>query len=568
MAKKTAPKLIRYPDDYNPILEYYAQIQTGQVVVSNKVRKTFQHLKEQIDHPGEYFYSPRRANHILEFAENFCRHSKGKLGGQRVVLELWEKAILSAVFGFVDIEGVRQYNQVLLIIGRKNGKSLISSIVGLYLLVGDGGPGPEVYSVATKKEQARIIWAEAKRMVNKSPALKKRIRTLVAEMDSDFNDGVFKALASDSDTLDGLNVSGAMIDEIHAWKNGRALFDVVVDGEGAREQPLTFITTTAGTVREDIYDLKYDEAKRIVDGYGDPTGYKDDHTLAFIYELDKRSEWEDPACWMKANPGLGTIKSYDTLAEKVRKAQQNRALVKNLLTKEFNIPETTSEAWLTAEQVINPAVFSIEDLKPRYGIGGVDLSKTTDLTAAKVLFMVPDDPHKYVLSMYWMPEDLVEKRVHEDHIPYDVWIERGLMRTCPGNQIRYQDITSWFQEIQTEYDIYIYKVGYDSWSAKYWVDDMTETFGQGIMVPVIQGKKTCSAPLKSLGADLEAKLVVYNDNPIDKWCLFNSVIDRDINDNISLIHSAVPTRRNDGASALMDAYVILQNNLQEYQSLI
>jgi len=561
-------EMIKYPDDYDPIREYWEKIQSGEEVVSEKIRKTYQKLVWDLDHPDEYFYSPRRGNHIIEFAENFCRHSKGKCGGQRVVLELWEKALLAAVFGFVDIEGNRKYQEAILIVGKKNGKSLLASIVGLYMLCADSEPGPEVAAVATKKDQAKIIWLEAKRMVQKSPVLLKYIKPLVGELDAGFCDGTFKPLSSDSNTLDGLNIHCGLMDEVHQWRSGKALYDIIADGITAREQPLIFITSTAGTIREDIYDQKYDEAKRIIDGYFDPTGYRDDRVIAFIYELDRRAEWMEESCWKKANPGLGTIKKYQTLKEKVERAKKNPLLVKNLVCKEFNIPETTSEAWLTAEQAINPAHFDLAELHPRYGIGGTDLSKTTDLTAAKVIFRVPDDDRIYVLQMYWMPEDLVDQRVREDHIPYDVWIERGFMRTCKGNQISYHDVTSWFLEIQETYDIYLFKVGYDSWSARYWIEEMEATFGKSIMVPVIQGVKTFSGPTKSLGADLTAKKIVYNDNPIDKWCLFNTAVETDKNDNIRPVKTSVPTRRIDGTMALLDAYIAYQEHLSEYLSII
>lgn len=560
--------MIKYPDDYNPIREYWTAIQNGEEVVSQKVEKTYRKLVYDLDHPDEFFYSNKRANHIIEFAENYCRHSKGKYGGKRVVLELWEKALLASIFGFIDIEGNRKYREAILIVGKKNGKSLLASVVGLYMQIADGEPGPEVYAVATKREQAKIIWQEAKRMVAKSPTLLKRIRSLVGEMLSDFNDGVFKPLASDSNTLDGLNIHCGLMDEVHQWKSGKALYDIIADGVTAREQPLIFITSTAGTIREDIYDQKYDEATRVINGYFDPSGYRDERLIAFVYELDKREEWTDPKCWKKANPGLGTIKNYQTLKEKVERAQKNPLLVKNLVCKEFNIPETSSEAWLTAEQVINPETFHIADLKPRYGIGGVDLSKTTDLTAAKVIFRIAGDERIYVLQMYWMPEDLIDIRVKEDHIPYDIWIERGYMRTCRGNQISYQGITAWFLEIQEKYDIYLFKVGYDAWSAKYWVEEMEQTFGSSVMIPVRQGMQTLSGPTKSLGAELSAKKIVYNDNPIDKWCLFNTAVEVDKNDNIRPVKTSVATKRIDGTMALLDAYVVYQEYLNDYLSVI
>lgn len=562
-------KLKRYPVSYNPILEYWNDIQNGSVVVSQKVYKTYEHVVQQLKaKDSEFFYSAKRANHVIEFVENFCHHSKGKVGGRLVQLELWEKAMLATVFGFVDIDGNRQYREAVLIVGKKNGKSLIASAVGNYMMLGDGEAGPEVYAVATKKDQAKIIWLEAKRMVKKSPALSKRVRPLVAELNSDFNDGVFKPLASDSDTLDGLNIHCALMDEVHQWKNGRALYDIIADGVTAREQPLVFITSTAGVIREDIYDEKYEEAEKVINGYSDPDGYHDPHFIAFVYELDKREEWTDKNCWKKANPGLGTIKNEKTLAAKVEKAKQNPALVKNLVCKEFNIRETSSEAWLTFEQLDNRETFDLATLKPRYGIGGADLSSTTDLTAAKVLFRVPDDPKIYVLSMYWLAEELLARRVREDKIPYDKWVDRGLMRLCPGNSVHAKYVKEWFVEVQEKHDIYLPWIGYDAWSAKYWVEDMVDYFGKSAMIPVIQGKKTLSDPMKRLGNDLSSKLIVYNNNPIDKWCLTNTAYDEDVNGNIQPHKTSKPTRRIDGTAALLDAYVVYQDKLQEYMTMI
>lgn len=576
----------RYPIDYNPIREYWNEITSGRTRVGLKIRKVYKHLIAELDSPEcEFYYDPVRANHILEFAENFCRNSKGKTGGKLVVLELWEKAFLSAGFGFVDAAGCRQFREVVLIVGKKNGKSLLASIVGEYLLTADGEAGPEIYAVATKKDQAKIIWGEAKRMVRKSPELLAVTRTLVSELDTDFNDGVFKPLASDSDSLDGLNVHGALMDEIHQWKNGKALYDIIADGTSAREQPMILITSTAGTIREDIYDEKYEEAERVINGYDDPDGYHDDHFLPLIYELDNRAEWMDPDCWVKANPGLGTIKNLATLAAKVEKAKANPGLVKNLVCKEFNIRETSSESWLEFEQLNNEDRFVLDRPAkifrwipkgeeervlpyPRYGIGGCDLSSTTDLTAAKVLFMVPGCEKIFTLSMYWIPEDLIEKKITEDRIPYDRWIDRGLCRTCAGTSVRYQDVKAWFVEVQEDLDIFIPWIGYDSWSAKYFVEDMQSYFGPESMIPVIQGKKTLSDPMKRLGNDLSSHLIIYDNNPIDKWCLANTAYEEDKNGNIQPHKTSKSTRRIDGTAALLDAYVVLQNNQADYAAYI
>ena len=560
--------MIKYPKNYNPILEYWQEIQNKKVIVCDKLYRTYKKVINDLNNPGEFFYSNKRANHIIEFIENFCRHSKGKMGGKPVILELWEKAMLATIFGFINIDGIRKYQFAELIIGKKNGKSLLASCVGLYLQVADGEPGPEIYSVATKKDQAKIIWQESKRMVKKSPSLRKRIKPLVAEMDSEFNDGVFKPLASDKDSLDGLNVHGALMDEIHQWKDGKALYDIIADGVTAREQPLIFVTTTAGTIREDIYDMKYDEAVILINGYEDKEGYKDERSIFFIYELDNRSEWIDEKCWQKANPGLGTIKNLRTLKEKVEKAKKNPLLVKNLVCKEFNIRETSSEAWLNFEQINNTNTFNVRELKPRYGIGGADLSSTTDLTCATILFKVPKDEQIYVMQMYFLPEDLLEKRVQEDKIPYDVWKEHGLLRTTPGNKVHYKHITEWFLEVQNELDIYIYSGGYDAWSATYWIEEMKETFGENTWEPVIQGKKTLSGPMKALGADLEKKIINYSNNPILKWCLTNTAVDIDKNDNIQPIKTSNQRRRIDGLASLLDAYVQYERVKEEYESII
>ena len=566
--------LVKYPEDYSPILEYYERIKSGAEVVSRKIARVYRKLAEDLNGSigadgTVYHYSHSRANHILEFAENYCRHSKGKLGGQLVVLELWEKAMLAAMFGFIDDEGRRRYREIILIVAKKNGKSLIGSIVGLYLQVGDGEPGAEVYAVATKKDQAKIIWGEAKRMVNKSPELRRIIKPLVGEMDCAANESVFKPLASDTDTLDGLNVHGALMDEVHQWRDGVALYDIIADGTTAREQPMVLITSTAGVVREDIYDNKYEYAEKVILGYDDPdAGIVDDHFLPFIYELDSREEWEKEECWKKANPGLGTIKNIRQLRDKVARAKQEPSLQRNLLCKEFNIRETAGGSWLSFDDLNNETLFDVRELKPRYGVGGADLSSTDDLTAACVIFMLPGSPEIYVIPMFWIPENSVERHIRTDHIRYDIWIEKGWVRTCPGNKINPDVVWEWFVEIQEEYDIYLNIVGYDSWSAEMWANKMKQTFGEKTMHPVIQGKKTLSNPMKMLAKDFEAHRIIYNNNGLLKWCIANTSVDEDKNGNIQPIKSRRATQRIDGLAALLDAYTVLQDNLDDYLSVI
>lgn len=568
MISKATRKII-YESTYNPILEYFNWINKNRKRVCKKTYKVYKELVRIIyDTSSTWEYDPKKANHALEFIENYCKHSKGKMGGKPFILELWEKALVAATFGIVHkIDGTRKYQEVMLIVARKNGKSTLAAAIGLYLQIADLEPGAEIYACATKKDQAKIIWLEAKRMVKKSPVLLKRIKPLVGELTSEYNDSFFKPLGRDSDSLDGLNVHGALLDEIHAWTD-QNLYDVIVDGTTAREQPLVFITTTAGTIRESVYDLKYDEAERVINGYEDPNGYKNERFLPVIYELDKRKEWTEKENWYKSNPGLETIKKIDQLENKVNKAKANSKLIKNLLCKDFNIRETSSEAWLTFEELNNPAIFDLDTLKPRYGIGGSDLSSTTDLTCATVIFMIPGDNTIYVLQMYFLPEDLLEQRVSEDKIPYDIWRDQGYLRTVPGNKVHHTHVTEWFLEVQNDYGIYIPWTGYDAWSATYWVEEMKGYFGGESMEAVIQGKKTLSGPMKNMGADLGAKKINYNNNPILKWCLSNTAIETDKNLNIQPCKTNNQRRRIDGTASLLDAYVCLERHMEGYLNMI
>ena len=559
--------LIKYPIAYNPIIEYWNLIESGEEVVSDKVRRIYKKLAADVyDKESIYEFDPKKSNHAIEFIENFCKHSKGKWGGKPIELELWQKAFIAASFGFVHkIDGTRKYREVLLVVARKNGKSTIASGIGLYLQIADGEPGSEVYAVATKRDQAKLVWMESKRMVKKSPLLLRKIKPLVSELVCDWNDSTFKPLGSDSETLDGLNVHGAMMDEIHAWKD-KNLYDVIVDGTSSREQPMIFMITTAGTIRESVYDMKYEEAEMLLNGFDDPDGYKDDRFLPIIYELDNRNEWMDESCWKKANPGLGTIKKVDQLETKVNKAKANSLLVKNLLTKDFNIRETSTEAWLSFEDVVNDETFDMEELRGCYAVGGVDLSSTTDLTCATLIIMKGDSDKKYVLQKYFIPDDLVEKKVLEDKIPYDNWIEKGFVQSTDGHKVDYSKVTTWFMHMINEYDIRPLWIGYDSWNSQYWTKEMID-YGFN-MEEVRQGAKTMSQPMKLLGADLKTNSVNYNNNPVLKWCLTNTSIKTDENENIRPVKGLSQKMRIDGAVSLIIAYVVLQNHYNDYTAMI
>lgn len=552
----------------NPIIEYNNKIQSGEINASYKIKQVYKKIVFDItDKNSKWIYDANKASRALRFIEEYCKHSKGEWGGKPIILELWQKAFIAALFGVVSKEtGIRKFKEVFFLVARKNGKSLIASAIALFCMMKDNEAGAECYSVATKRDQAKIVWSEAVKMVRKSPALKKRVKCLVSEIRFDSTESTFKPLCSDSGTLDGLNVHFAAIDELHGIKD-KNLYDVIVDGTSARLQPIIFIATTCGTVRENIFDSIYDKALKIINDYFvKKPQFVDENFLPIIYELDNRDEWTDEEAWIKANPNLGVSKKLDYLRRSVNNAKIEPRNLKNTLTKDFNIRETSTEAWLTWDQAVNESTFDIKELKPRYGLGGFDLSDTTDLTSACILFQVPNDETIYTESMYWLPEDLLEKRANEDDVPYITWKEQGFLRTCPGNSIDPEMVKDWFVEMMNEKDIYLFGFGFDRWSAKYLVKQMQDTFGD-VLTPVAQGKQTLSSPMKQLGANLECKLVNYNNNPITRWCLSNVSIDIDKNGNIQPVKFN-PKQRIDGFAAMLDAFVVYQEKKDEYLNII
>ena len=552
------------------IEEYYEWIKQNPNKVGKKVKAIYEKLTKEIHEEkkvsffnvstGEqethtYRFDITKAHNPINFIERLCRQSKGQWNGKPLKLLLFQKAMLEAAFGFVDERGLRKYKKIIFFVARKNGKSVLDSGIANFMLTRDGEGGAEIYSIATKKDQSKIVWEEAKKMIRKSPELAKKIRCLVGGIYYDNNDSIFRALASDSNSLDGLNSHLVIADEVHAWRD-KNLLDVMYDSMSARRQPMLIETSTMGTIRQNVFDIEYEYAAQVIDGT-----IEDETLLPIIYELDDEKEWTNEECWFKANPALGSIKSIKSLREKVERAKANPIELVNLLCKDFNIRQNSVNAWLTFEDLNNEEVY--QEWKGSYCIGGCDLSSTTDLTCATLLGAVKGKLR--VKQMYFIPANQLEKKVAEDKIPYDKWLKQGLIRLSGDSKVDYHDVTKWFLEQVQENDLRPLWVGYDSWNAQFWCDEMTE---EGFdMVEVRQGYKTESAPLKQMKADLMDKKINYNNNPILKWNLSNVVVKVDDNENIMLSKEKA-RQRIDGAASLMDAYVIYINKQQEYLSYI
>ena len=555
--------MINY-DHTNYILKYYNEIKNKKIVVSKKIEIIYKRLAADVKNKkGKYKFDIDRASRPIFFIESFCKQSKGETG-KPIKLRLFQKAAIQAIFGFIDKNGVRRFNEVLWIMGRKNGKSVLLSAISLYMMIGDHEGGAEVDCVASKKDQAKIVFNESRNMVRQSPYLSKYIAKRKSDMYSDFNFGIFQPLSSDSNTLDGLNVHCGIIDELHSIKDSN-IYDVVKQGMAARRQPILFTITTSGFNREGIYDNLYEYAEKIINKDVD-----DERFLPLIYELDSSAEWTDEKMWPKANPGLGTIKDKTFLRNMVHRAKTDARIKATVLTKDFNLKNVTSETWLTWEQLNCENTFEMEEVSNKYAIGGCDLSATTDLTAATLLIRKKDDETIYVLQHYFLPQSRIEflEKTSSKEAPYQIWADRGLLTICNGNMVDYSDVTKWYKEMRDKYGIDIWRLGYDRALAGYWVDEMAGVFGQSVMEKVAQGPFTWTAPMKELGAKLSDKEINYNNNPMLKWCLSNTGVK--VQGSVESIQPVKiqQNRRIDGMVSLLNAYVIYVKYRDDYLNMV
>lgn len=548
----------------NYIKEYYQQIQNG-LPVSKEVRDTYEHLyKKLTDTSDEFHFDIEKANRIIEFAESFIVMPKSK-SKETVKLLLWEKSMLQTIFGFVDNNGNRQYHEAFLEVGRKNGKSAIAGIIALYMLIADSERQPEIYCAANKLDQAKIVWQAGIDMIKSSSELSNLCKIRVGSVSTEFNGGLFKPLANDKN-FDGINANLIILDEIHQYQSDD-LYNVLVDSQAMREKPLTLLTTTNGFVRDKFLDKKLEEYKKIINGYKDKS-YVDNRRIAFIYKLDNENEMYREDCWIKSNPSIDVIRSRQMLRDDIERSKQDEQKKKDVLTKFFNLPCTGTFNYLTPEECSNKSTFDINELKPKYYIGGFDLSKVNDITSAVVLFKVPGNETFYIENMNWIPSELLEEHIRKDKIPYDIFVKRGWLRLSEGNQIDYKDVVDWFEEIRNTYDLYPYKIGYDAWSSNYIVTEMKKLYGKDTLVAVHQGSKSLSLPLQHLKAFLQNKQINFNNNQLFKMCLLNLQVQIDSNGNLNTFKNRNLNIRDDAACALLNALYVYLNEMENYNNLI
>ena len=425
--------------------------------------------------------------------------------------------------------------------------------------------GAQVLCSANKYQQAKIIFDESRNMVLQSPELSKIIRKRKTDMYCDLNFSSMLPLSKNSRLADGLNCSLALVDEVHE-NTDRYSYDVIKQSMSARQQPLIFTISTAGFVRSGLYDILHDYGCNILDGKITDKDVPYGAFLPFFYELDGVKEMNNPDMWIKANPSLGAIKSFDELKANVERAKVDTTFLPTLKTKDFDLPENVAGSWLTAAELTNKNTFDLKSFSGSYAIGGVDLSEVGDLTCATMLMMHDNDETRYVLQHYFIPADTAEKHIKQDKVPYDDWQRRGLITFCKGNRIDYSDVTNWFEMIENQYHIIPYWIYYDRWGTQYWSKEM-ENKGYTIK-PCGQGYKSVSPVMKQMTVDFQAHLINYNNNPITAWCLSNTAVTSDPAGNIKFDKSKNKKLRIDGTASIYDGYYGLMENYLEYKQMI
>ena len=544
----------------NYLLKYYEEIQNGSIKVGKELLKVLESLINDLDNP-RYTFDERPGNIRIEFIETFCKHTKSPFNGEPFILELWEKAVLQTAYGFKMADtNLRRFNEVLLLIARKNGKTTFIAGIDLAEFFLSKG-GVDIVCASNTSEQANILFEEINNMREGSKALsnEKRSKKNIFHIYSPKTKNKIKKLSAQSRNKDGYNIEVGCIDEVHEMTDSK-VYDAIKQSQSTKEEPLIFIITTEGNTVGGFLDSKLEYVRKMIKGE-----ISDDRVLPWLYTQDSINEiYEDKSTWQKSNPSIGTVKTYSYLDDLMNKSRHDSATRVTMLCKDFNVKQLEQGSWLTYSDLNNEATLDINELRNSYAIGGVDLSSTTDLTVALLLLI--KDGKKYVIPQFFMPSEVIRRRKEEDNVPYDIWVQRGLITVTEGNQNDFTLVTQWFLMMIRTYEIRPLWVGYDPWNSQYWTKEMEDLGFE--MEKVRQGIYSLSEPMKQLEADLKNGNVIYNNNPIMKWNLSNTQAKIDINGNIQPSKLGSKYKRIDGAVALIIAYAVLNRFKIEYENMI
>jgi len=541
----------------NWILTYYQQICDGSVTVGTWIRKWYEIVVHGLE-AKTWSFDQKKANAAINFIERYCHHHEGPLAPGLMKLETWQKAFLSVVFGVMDPEGRRQFREIVLIIGRKQGKTAIMSGIGCYHLFVDGGYGSRVYVCAPKLEQARLCYEGIYQTIRKEPMMERMTKRRRTDLYIESNNSSAQPLAFSAKKSDGLNISLGILDEAAAFAGepGLRQAEVVKSSQGARPEPQLFYPTTANFIDGGLYDELMKRSTAVINGTS-----KETRLAPFLYMIDDVEKWNDINELRKSLPNLGVSVSVDYILEEIAVAEGSLSKKSEFLTKYCNIKQNASTAWLRAEDVARAFGhrMALEDLRNCYCVGGIDLSQTTDLTSACIL--TERDGIIWVHSHFWLPGERLVEATQRDGIPYQAMIDRGFLSLSGDEFIDYHDVYDWFIRILREYKIYPLQIGYDRYTAQYLVQDLEKASFH--MDSVFQGYNLTGIEDNFEGLLREGRIRDMDDNDLLKIHMMDAAQQIESNTSAHPRKKLVKLRRDahvDGVAAILDAICMRQNH--------
>lgn len=535
----------------NNILAYYQQIKDGTAVVGKWVRLLYEYIVNGLEN-GLFFYSAKKANAAVMFIENFCHHHEGALAPGRIKLELWQKAFVSLIFGIVDDTGARQFREIFFVVARKNGKTLLAAAIAAYCTFLDGEYGGRIYFAAPKLDQAALCFDAYFQMIQQEPELnalaqKRRTDIYIAQSNTSARPLAFSAKKSD-----GMNISLAVADECASWAGDQGLkfYEVIKSSFGARRQPLLLAMSTSGYINDGIFDELMKRSTRFL--LGDS---KEKRLLPVLYMIDDVERWNDITELAKSNPNLGVSVPVDYMLEEIAIAEGSLSKKTEFITKYACIKQNSSLAWLPEKLVAQASGehLELEEFRNSYAVGGIDLSQARDLTAATCV--IERDGELYVFAQFFLPSEKIDEATARDGVPYQIYIQRGLLTPSGDNFVDYNDVYKWFVDLVEKYQIYPLQTGYDRYSSVYLINAMKQ---YGFHTDdVWQGENLYPVILETQGL-LEDGKIHIGDNDLLKIHLLNAAIKMSTERGRGKLVKINPTAHVDGTAALLDAMTVRQ----------
>jgi len=560
------------------LLEYINKCKSGEILIGRELMAMLDILLSHFNNP-KITVDLTDAHKRIKFIETKCKHFEAPFAGKPFILELFQKAFIEAIYSFKIYDQeigrlVRLYQDVLYLVARKNGKTPLIAAICLSEFF-CGPRGTKILCSSNDYEQADIMFQAINAMREESLALAKVTRSNIKGIFfgnpkkpkksgkfSYSNKGSIRKISAKTGAKEGRNIGVGAVDEIHEMKDNTPIMPIR-QALSTQDEPLYFELTTEGMVNDGYLDERLKEARQVLAGELERPRW-----LIWLYTQDNEQEiWQDEKAWVKSNPGLGVIKKKSFLRQMVEEAKTSKASRVFVLSKDFNIKQNNAIAWLTPEEIENRETFDIEEFRNSFAIGGVDLARTGDLASARILLMKPNDPKKYFYQQYFIPESKIEDLSKDDLEKFKEWIRQDLITVSPGNENDFSLVTKWFVKLHKDYGIRVFNTGYDKWSAVYWVKEM-EDYGFDC-IRVTQDHSSLSNAYKQIEADLKRKLIVYNNNPIDRWCLENASLDINSKQEILIVKpKGQDSKKIDGAVTMGICYKVYLDHRTEFLDLI